>query len=236
MTHCAQPVAVEPTVFIVDNDAAIRSSLAWFLESAAIRAETFETAEDFLAAYTLDRPGCLVLDVRLPGMSGVALQEELAQRGIKLPLIMITGFADVDTAVRVLKRGAFDFIEKPFTQEVLLDCVRQAVALDANRRRDGAARERVTSQLARLTARERAVFDQVVLGKANKVVAIEFGISEKTVEAHRARVMHKLGASSLAELVRMDLQVSQLDQFRGAVPNMAVTATGATHAIQQATA
>jgi two-component system, LuxR family, response regulator FixJ len=236
MTHYGQSTVAAPTVFIVDNDLSIRRSLAWLLESVTIRAETFETAEAFLDAYTLDRPGCLVLDVRLPGMSGVALQEELEQRGIKLPLIMITGFADVDTAVRVLKRGAFDFIEKPFTEEVLLDCVRQAIALDAHRRRDGAARERVTSQLARLTARERAVFDQVVLGKPNKVVAIEFGISEKTVEAHRARVMHKLGASSLAELVRMDLQASQLDRLRGAVFSNAVSGSGGAQGLHQATA
>jgi FixJ family two-component response regulator len=208
--HYGQSTVPKPTVFIIDNDSSMRTSLAWLMESADLATETFETAEVFLERYTPDRPGCLVLDLRLPGMSGVALQEELRQRGIALPIIMISGFADVDTAVRVLKRGALDFIEKPFPDAVLLERVHEALLLDEHRRRDWAVRERVAASLARLTARERAVFDQVVLGKANKVVAIEFGISEKTVEAHRARVMHKLGASSLAELVRMDLQAHAL--------------------------
>jgi FixJ family two-component response regulator len=155
-------------------------------------------------------------------------------RGITLPVILIR--ASRTSHGGASQRIAFDFIEKPFTEEVVLDRVRQAIALDAQRRRDGAARERVASQLARLTARERAVFDQVVIGKANKVVAIEFGISEKTVEAHRSRVMHKLGASSLAELVRMDLQASPLDRLRGATFSDAVYAADAARVVQQATA
>jgi two-component system, LuxR family, response regulator FixJ len=215
MIHHGQSLVPSPKVFIVDNDPSMRDSLAWLVASVSMEAQTFETAEAFLNAYTPDRPGCLVLDVRLPGMSGVVLQEELMRRGITLPVIMVTGFADIDTAVRVLKRGAFDFIEKPFVEEMLLDRVRQAIVVDERRRRDEAVREHLASQLARLTARERAVFDQVVLGKPNKVVAIEFGISEKTVEAHRARVMHKLGASSLADLVRMDLHACQLDRLLG---------------------
>jgi|SRR5579862_9562961 len=223
--HYGQSAVPKPTVFIVDNDSSMRTSLAWLMESADLATETFETAEEFLERYTPDQPGCLVLDLRLPGMSGVALQEELRKRGIALPIIMISGFADVDTAVRALKRGALDFIEKPFPDAVLLERVHEALLLDEHRRRDWAARERVAARLARLTARERAVFDQVVLGKANKVVAIEFGISEKTVEAHRARVMHKLGASSLAELVRMDLQAhtfSREPAFAGSLGDRAV--------------
>jgi FixJ family two-component response regulator len=203
-----------PKVFIVDNDAATRKSLAWLLASAGFTPETFETAEEFLAACGPEQPGCLVLDVRLPGMSGVVLQEELERVDIRLPVIIITGFADVHTAVRVLKRGAFDFIEKPLAADVLLECVRQALACDGEKRRARAERERMVARLSCLTAREREVFDQVVRGKANKVVAIEFGISEKTVEAHRARVMHKLGAGSLAELVRMDLAASDLAPWR----------------------
>jgi len=209
--HNAQPMPRHPTVFVVDNDASMRESLAWLLEGVELAVETFETAEAFLAACDPDQPGCLVLDVRLPGMSGIVLQEELAHRGIRLPVIVITGFADVDTAVRVLKSGAFDFLEKPYADDAMLERVQQAIALDAERRRMRAQRERLLARLSCLTARERAVFDQVVLGKANKVVAIEFGISEKTVEAHRARVMHKLGATSLAELVRMDLMASPFD-------------------------
>jgi len=142
-------------------------------------------------------------------MSGVVLQEELERLDIRLPVIIVTGFADVHTAVRVLKRGAFDFMEKPLAADVLIEGVRQAIAWDAESRRARAVRDGLVARLACLTARERAVFDQVVRGKPNKVVAIEFGISEKTVEAHRARVMHKLGAGSLAELVRMDLTASQ---------------------------
>lgn len=204
-----------PIVFVVENDEAMRTSLAFLLESTGLTVATFGSAEAFVGACTPDQPGCLVLDVRLPGMSGVALQEQLEQLDIKLPVIIITGFADVDTAVRVLKRGAFDFFEKPIADELLLERIRQAIAFDQHRRAIRAERDSLAARLARLTARERAVFDQVVQGKANKVVAIEFGISEKTVEAHRARVMHKLGASSLAELVRMDLAASQLDSLRG---------------------
>jgi two-component system response regulator FixJ len=204
-----------PIVFIVENDDGMRASLAFLLESTGVATATFETAEAFVAACSPDDAGCLLLDVRLPGMSGVALQEQLEQLDIKLPVIIMTGFADVDTAVRVLKRGAFDFFEKPLADELLLERVRQAIAFDQHRRAIRAERDSLAARLARLTARERAVFDQVVQGKANKVVAIEFGISEKTVEAHRARVMHKLGASSLAELVRMDLAASQLESLRG---------------------
>jgi len=204
-----------PVVFIVENDEAMRRSLAFLLESTGLATATFDSAEAFVNACTPDQAGCLVLDIRLPGMSGVALQEQLDQLDIKLPVIVITGFADVDTAVRVLKRGAFDFFEKPLADDLLLERVRQAIAFDQHRRSIRAERDNLAARLARLTTRERAVFDQVVQGKANKVVAIEFGISEKTVEAHRARVMHKLGASSLAELVRMDLAASQLDSLRG---------------------
>ena len=193
------------TVFIIDNDESLRDSLQWMLEGSGLRSETFSRAEAFLASCTPEREGCLLLDVRLPGMSGVALQEELQRAGFRLPVIVMTGYGDVNTAVTMLKRGAFDFFEKPFSEQALLERVRQAMDFDATRRRARAQRDALTARLACLTAREREVFDQVVHGKANKVVAIEFGISEKTVEVHRARVMHKLGAGSLAELVRMDL-------------------------------
>jgi len=213
--HRQETTSPAPVVFIVDNDRPTRESLAWLVEGAGLRPLTFDSAEGFLDACPGDPAGCLVLDVRLPGKSGVVLQEEIVSLGMTLPIIIITGFADVGTAVRVLKHGAFDFLEKPIDGETMLGCVREALALDARRRRVREERELLCARLARLSARERAVFDQVVQGKANKVVAIEFGISEKTVEAHRARVMHKLGATSLAELVRMDLAASQLDMLRG---------------------
>ena len=198
-----------PTVFIVDNDAPLRGSLAFLLESAALDSEEFESAEAFLDAFDEDRPGCMILDVRLPGMSGVMLQQELRDRGCRLPIIATTGYADVGTAVGMLKRGAFDFFEKPFSDQQLLERIQQAIDFDRRRRRARSEREALTARLACLTAREREVFHEVVLGKANKVVAIEFGISEKTVEVHRARVMQKLGATSLAELVRIDLLAQQ---------------------------
>lgn len=211
--HPKQSAVLAPKVFVVDNDPSTRESLAWLLESVNLTVAAFETAEAFLAACTPDQHGCLVLDLRLPGMSGVVLQEELVRFGIKLPVIMITGYADVPTAVRVLKRGAFDFLEKPLTDDVLLERIREAIMWDAEHRRARVVRDLLAARLACLTVREREIFDQVVHGKANKVVAIEFGISEKTVEAHRARVMHKLGAGSLAELVRMDLATSEFDPW-----------------------
>lgn len=208
----------QATVFIVDNDTALRESLQWLLEAAGIPSAGFATGEEFLAAIDASRAGCVLLDVRLPGMSGVVLQEAMQRAGLRLPVIVMTGFADVTTAVRMLKAGAFDFFEKPFPDQQLLERIQQAIALDATRRAARARRDALASRLACLTARERAVFEQVVHGKPNKVVAYEFGISEKTVEVHRARVMHKLGATSLAELVRMDLLVQQSsDSFRHAL-------------------
>ncbi|MGH7785642.1 MAG: response regulator transcription factor, partial [Candidatus Binatia bacterium] len=209
-----------PTVFVVENDASVRDGLAFLLEGAGFAVQTFEKAESFLAACGADQPGCLILDVRLPGMSGLMLHEQLESVGVVLPVIVITGYASVDTAVRVLKRGAIDFIEKPFSDEVILERVREAMLLDAERRRRAALRQQLSARLDRLTARERQVFEEVVHGKANKVVAYEFGISEKTVEAHRARVMQKLGAASLAELVRMDLVFHQADRHHWSVRPM----------------
>jgi FixJ family two-component response regulator len=197
------------TVFVIDNDESLRESLRWMLEGSGFQCRSFDRAEAFLAAYRPDHAGCLLLDVRLPGMSGVVLQEELHGRGLRLPVIVMTGYADVATAVTMLKRGAFDFFEKPFSDQALIERVRQALDFDESRRRSHQQRDALHRRLACLTAREREVFDQVVHGKANKVVAIEFGISEKTVEVHRARVMQKLGAGSLAELVRMDLLATQ---------------------------
>jgi FixJ family two-component response regulator len=228
MTY-AQSNGPGPTVFVVDNDAAICKSLAWLLESVDLQVATFRTAEEFLATYSPDRPGCLVLDVRLPGMSGLVLQEELERLGMRLPVIMITGFADVPTAVRVLKRGAFDFFEKPLVDDLLLERVQQAIEADALCRSVRAERERLNARLSCLTGREREVFDQIVQGKANKVVAYELGISEKTVEVHRARVMQKLCAGSLAELVRMDLVAGQREAMRGVPIWLATGLTLARH-------
>ena len=195
---------VTPTVYVIDDDPGARRAIAWMLESSGRRVESFASGEAFLERYRPECTGCLVLDVRMPGMSGVALQEEIIRRGITLPVIMISGFGEVSVAVRALQLGAFDFIEKPIADTVLLERIDTAFALDAERRQRRFLRERCTSRLGRLTRREREVMAMVVAGKANKVVAYELGISQKTVESHRARVMSKLEVSSLPELVRLE--------------------------------
>lgn len=194
-----------PTVFIVDDDAAIRRSLRFLIESSGLAVETFETAEAFMAQYAPSRAGCLILDVRMPGMSGLHLQEELSKRGATLPIIIVTGYAEVPMAVRALQAGACDFIEKPFSDQVLLERVRQALVRDVELRRQKAERSEARVRLARLTDREADVLRGVVAGKPNKVIAHDLGLQVKTVEAHRARVMKKLEAESLADLVRLTM-------------------------------
>jgi FixJ family two-component response regulator len=195
----------EPTVFVVDDDSAMRDSLRWLLESVGLTVRTYPTAADFLREYDPSLPGCLVLDIRMPGMSGLDLQAELARRGAGLPTIVVTGHAEVPMAVRAVKAGALDFIEKPFSDQLLLDRVRQALELDREdrevRRRRGEARSRFET----LTTREREVLELVAAGKANKEIAAALGLSPKTVEVHRAHVMSKMAADSLAELVRAAL-------------------------------
>ena len=198
----------EPTVFVVDDDPAMRDSLCWLLQSVDLHVETYPSADAFLAAYDAGRPGCLVLDVRMPGMSGLNLQDELRARHIRLPIIMLSGHAEVPTAVRALKAGAIDFMEKPFSDELLLDRIRQAIDLDREQRDAEARRTAVAERYALLTPREREVMELVTAGKANKVIAAELGLSPKTVEVHRAAVMDKMRADSVADLVRMRLALS----------------------------
>lgn len=199
------PNLPEPTVFVVDDDAAMRDSLRWLFGSVGLAVETFATAEEFLNACDPSRPGCLLLDVRMPGMSGLNLQDELAARHFTLPIIIITGFAEVATAVRALKTGAIDFIQKPFSDELLLERIRQAIDADRRVREAQAQHAEISERFALLSARERAVMELVVAGKANKVIAAELGLSAKTVEVHRANVMRKTGADSVADLVRRAL-------------------------------
>lgn len=198
----------DPTVFVVDDDPAMRDSLCWLLQSVELHVETYPSADAFLAAYDAGRPGCLVLDVRMPGMSGLNLQDELRARHIRLPIIMLSGHAEVPTAVRALKAGAIDFMEKPFSDELLLDRIRQAIDLDREQRDAEAQRAAVAERYALLTPREREVMELVTAGKANKVIAAELGLSPKTVEVHRAAVMDKMRADSVADLVRMRLALS----------------------------
>ncbi len=199
-------MAVEPTVFVVDDDTAFLEYLRMLLRSVGLSVEVFTTAEEFLAQYVPARPGCLVLDVRMPGMSGLNLQEELAARHISLPVIIITGYPEWSAAVRALKTGAVDFIQKPiFDDQLLLDRIRQALETDRRLRHQEAQVADVAARVAQLTTRERQVMELVVAGKPNKLIAAELGLSPKTVEVHRANVMKKMEADSLAELVRLQL-------------------------------
>ena len=196
-------MATDPTVFVVDDDPGMRQSMRWLLQSVNLKVETYATAEEFLHAHDPTRPGCLLLDVRMPGMSGLQLQEELVARKVRLPIIILTGYAEVPTAVRALKMGAVDFIEKPFSDEALLDRVLKAIEIDRQARVANAERAAAEARLTLLTSREREVMERVIAGKANKVIATELGIGEKTVEAHRAQVMKKVEVDSLAELIRL---------------------------------
>ena len=200
----------EPTVFVVDDDRAMRESLSWLLDSVGLRVRSYATAADFLAEHDPAQPGCLVLDVRMPGMSGLDLQAELARRGVELPTIVITGHAEVSMAVRAVKAGALDFIEKPFSDQLLLDRVRQALEIDLEVREVRRRREDALRRLATLTAREREVLNLVVAGKQNKEIASELGVSPKTVEVHRAHVMSKMCVDSLAELIRITLLAGEI--------------------------
>jgi two-component system, LuxR family, response regulator FixJ len=201
----------ETTVYIVDDDQAMRKSLHWLIESVGLNVETFPSARRFLESYRPGRPGCLVLDMRMPGISGLDLQEKLAEQQINLPVIIITGHGDVPMAVRAMKAGAIDFIEKPFNDQVLLDRIQSALEQDAELRSSQALRAEVAARLALLTPREREVMDMVVEGKPNKVIAAQLGVSAKTVEAHRAKVMEKMQARALADLIRMILSYKSAD-------------------------
>lgn len=192
-----------PTVFVVDDDAAIRDSLRWLIESVHLPVKTYASAAEFLDAADLKNPGCLILDVRMPGTSGLDLQEELGRRASVVPVILLTGHADVPMAVRAMKAGAFDFLEKPFNDQLLLDRVQDAIADSLCRCREMAVQEDRLARLERLTPREREVLERVIAGKQNKVIARELGIGLKTVEVHRHNVMEKMEAQSLAELIHM---------------------------------
>jgi two-component system, LuxR family, response regulator FixJ len=198
----------EPTIFVVDDDQAMRTSLKWLIESTGMQVRTFDSADAFLAAYYPGCAGCLLLDVRMPGMSGLELQNYMAREGYRLPVIIITGHGDVGMAVKAMKAGAADFIEKPFHDEDLLGSIRNALDLDQRRRVTQANRFEIAARLADLTPREHEIMGMVTEGKSNKEMAAALGVSTKTVEAHRARVMEKMRAESLAELVRMALIVA----------------------------
>jgi len=192
-------MATEQTVFVVDDDEDVRKSLAWLFESGGLMAQTFATAKDFLAFPP--RSGCLVLDLRMPGMDGAALFERLRAERRTLPVIFLSAHGDISTAVRLVQQGAFDFVEKPFAQGEMLAKVKKALSRNQLSMAEEQERAKLRKRFAGLTSREREVLYRVTRGQANKVIAIELGIAEKTVEIHRSRVMHKMGARTLAELI-----------------------------------
>jgi len=193
------------TVFVVDDDADVRDSVCALLESAGLASEAYDSALAFLAAYVPGRHGCVIADVRMPDMDGMTLQAELGKRGSGLPVIVVTGHADVPLAVRAMKAGAVDFIEKPFDDEILISSVRRALAQEVSSREQASLAERAASLIATLSARERQVLELLVAGRPNKVIAYELDISPRTVEIHRAHVMEKMEAKSLSDLVRAAL-------------------------------
>lgn len=197
-----------PTVYVVDDDEAIRTLWRWLMESNGIAVQTFAGAREFIEGYRARGPGCLVLDLRLPGMSGLELQEYLKRRGIEIPVVFVTGHGDVPTAVNAIKGGAVDFIQKPFSYREMLAIIDKALRRDAEACARRARRSQASARLAALTERERDVLRRIIEGKANKITAEELAISVKTVEFHRARVMEKMQAGSVAELVQLALSAA----------------------------
>ena len=199
----------EPTVFIVDDDEEVRNGLQLLLESVGLSTACFASAIEYLEAFDASLPGCLVVDIRMPGMSGLDMQEKLAHEPIYPPVIIITGHGDVPMAVRAVKSGAVDFIEKPFRDQILLDSVHRAIEMDAKQRGEASRQSDICERLDLLTPREREVLDLVILGKRNKNISDELGITLSTVEAHRSKVMEKMEADSLSHLMRMMLTLGQ---------------------------
>ena len=199
--------ALEPKVYIVDDDEAVRESLALLLDSMDQNCQSFNSAVDFLAVYSGDMTGCLVLDIRMPGMNGLELQKQLNAGGSILPIIFVTGHGDVPMAVEAMQHGAVDFIQKPYREQDLLDKINMAITLDESNREALEHRHKIIDKLSTLTPREKEVMKMMVNGKANKVIAIDLGISQRTVEIHRARVMEKMTTNSLAHLVKMVVAV-----------------------------
>lgn len=193
----------QPTAHIVEDDEAIRDALQWLFQSRGVAAATWPSAEDFLASYDDAMTGCLVLDVRMDGMSGLELFDLLAARPCSMPVIFLTGHGDVPLAVGALKKGAYDFIEKPFNDNELVNRVIEALGADAARRALRASQVSLESRLAQLTAREREVMELILAGKLNKVIADELDIAMRTVEVHRARIFEKMGVRSAVELAQL---------------------------------
>jgi two-component system response regulator FixJ len=195
----------KPSIMVVDDDSGVRNAMRILLKSVGLESVLYSSAQEFLAAYQPSQPGCLLLDIRMPGMSGLELQQQLNLRGAVIPVIFMTGHGDVPMAVEAMQHGAFDFLQKPFRDQDLLDRIQKAIAKDAQSRASLGEHERIRTHLETLTAREREVMDLMIQGKQNKAIAQDLGVSPRTIEIHRARVMEKMEAHSVAELVRMML-------------------------------
>jgi FixJ family two-component response regulator len=202
--------SADPIVFVLDDDLSVREALRSLIRSVGLRCETFATTAEFLRYPRSDQPACLVLDVQLPGGSGLELPTELRQLGAELPIIFITGHGTIPMSVRAMKAGALEFLTKPFSEQELLDAIRQALLRDGAARVNRAELHAVRERYAKLTARERDVFALVVAGRLNKEIAAELGTAEQTIKQHRGRVMQKLGARSVAELVRLAERIAVL--------------------------
>jgi len=198
-----------PTAYVVDDDESIRTLWRWLMESNGIAVRTFATAAEFIESYRNGDAGCLVLDLKLPGMSGLELQEYLKARDIEIPIVFVTGHGDVPAAVSAIKGGAIDFIQKPFGHREVLSIIEKAFQRDAEIRERRTRRLRITGRLATLTEREQEVLRRVIEGKPNKIIAADLDISMKTVEFHRAKVMEKMRVTSVAELVQFAMQQSE---------------------------
>jgi two-component system, LuxR family, response regulator FixJ len=196
-----------PIVMVVDDDSGVRNAMRSLLKSVGLQSTLYASAREFLDAYQPSQPGCLLLDIRMPGMSGLELQQELNLRGAVIPVIFMSGHGDIPMAVEAMQHGAFDFLQKPFRDQDLLDRIQRAIAQDAERRTALGERTRIRAHLESLTAREREVLDLMVQGKQNKQIGLDLGVSPRTIEIHRARVIEKMNAQSIAELVRMMLDL-----------------------------
>jgi FixJ family two-component response regulator len=197
------------TVFIVDDDEGVRDGLSLLLATVGVSCELYESAQAFLDAYDADKRGCLVLDIRMPRMTGLDLQKKLREMGSVLPVIFITGHGDIPMAVEAMRRGALDFIRKPFREHDLLERINEALNIDEDTHRKAVDRQEIAERLSTLSQREKEVFDRVADGQMNKVIAADLGISERTVEVHRGQVMKKLDVRTLAQLVRVKIEMEQ---------------------------
>ncbi|MDR9423889.1 MAG: response regulator FixJ [Pseudomonadota bacterium] len=201
---------IQQTVYVVEDDEAVRDSLELLLKSDGKPVQTYESANAFLKDYSDKMAGCIVLDIRMPGMDGMELQKKLNEKHSILPIIFVTGHGDVPMAVDAMKEGAVDFIQKPYREEALLEKIEAALEQDRDQRKSLDEKQEIIRRIKSLTPREREIMDRMIAGQANKVIAIELEISQRTVEIHRSRVMHKMGTHSLAHLVRMVLSVKEL--------------------------